>query len=42
MNNKILELEKSLFKYEFMSDTTYLDEIIDDKYIELRKSGKKL
>lgn len=41
MNNKILELEKSLFKYEFMSDTTYLNKIIDDKYIEVGKSGKK-
>ena len=41
MNNKILELEKSLFKYEFMSDITYLNEIIDDKYIEVGKSGKK-
>ena len=29
MNNKILEAEKSLFKYEFMSDITYLNEIID-------------
>ena len=41
MNNKILELEKSLFKYEFMSDITYLNEIIDEKYIEVGKSGKK-
>ena len=41
MNNKILELEKSLFKYEFMSDITYLNEIIDDKYMEIGKSGNK-
>jgi len=41
MNNKILEAEKSLFKYEFMSDITYLNEIIDDEYIEIGKSGKK-
>lgn len=41
MTNIILELEKSLLKIEFMSDTTYLDEIIDDKYIEVGKSGKK-
>lgn len=41
MNNKILELEKSLFKYEFMSDIAYLNRIIDDKYIEVGKSGKK-
>ena len=41
MNKKILELEKSLFKYEFMSNISYLNEIIDDKYIEVGKSGKK-
>lgn len=41
MKNKILELEKSLFKYEFMSDIQYLNKIIDDKYIEVGKSGKK-
>lgn len=41
MNNKVLELEKSLFKYEFMSDREYLSKIIDDKYIELGKSGRK-
>lgn len=41
MKDKILKLEKSLFKYEFMSDVTYLNEILDDKYIELGKSGKK-
>jgi len=41
MNFKILELEKSLFKYEFLSDIAYLNEIIDDKYIEIGKSGKR-
>lgn len=41
MNNEILKLEKNLFKYEFMSDIIYLNEIIDDKYIEVGKSGKK-
>ena len=41
MKNKILELEKSLFKYEYMTDIVYLNEIIDDKYIEVGKSGKK-
>ena len=36
---KILELEKSLFKYEYMSNKEYLDNIIDDNYKELGKSG---
>ena len=35
----ILELEKSLFKYEYMSNKEYLDNIIDDNYKELGKSG---
>lgn len=42
MKNKILELEKSLFKYEFMSNIDYLNEIVDDKYIEIGKSGKMI
>lgn len=37
--DKILELEKSLFKYEYMSNKEYLDNIIDDNYKELGKSG---
>lgn len=37
----ILELEKSFFKIEFMSDTAYLDETIDDQYIEIGKTGKQ-
>ncbi len=41
MNKQILKLEKSLFKYECMSDATYLDKIIDDNFIEIGKSGKK-
>ncbi len=41
MNNRVLELEKSLFKHEYMSDVTYLDEIIDDNFTEVGKSGKK-
>ena len=41
MKNKILELEKSLFKYEYMTDIAYLNEIIDDQYIEVEKSGKQ-
>ena len=40
MKNKILELEKSLFKYEYMTDIAYLNEIIDDQYIEVGKLGK--
>ena len=35
----LLELEKSLFKVEFMSDLNYLDSIIDDNFIECGKSG---
>ena len=40
MNEKILNLEKSLFKYEYMSNIEYLNSIIDDTYKELGKSGK--
>ena len=36
---EILELEKSLFKLEYMSNRDYLNEIIDDSYLELGKSG---
>ena len=39
MNEKILNLEKSLFKYEYMSNIEYLDSIIDDTYEEIGKSG---
>ena len=42
MDKKILELEKSLFKYEYMSNIKYLDDIIDDNYTELGKSGKMI
>ena len=41
MDNEILELEKSLFKYEFISDISYLNKIIDNNYIEIGKSGNK-
>ncbi len=41
MNKRVLELEKSLFKHEYMSDVTYLNEIIDDHFMEVGKSGKK-
>ncbi len=41
MEKRLLELEKSLFKYEYMSDKEYLNNIIDDRYEELGKSGKK-
>ena len=40
MLDKILELENSLFKLEYMSNREYLDNIIDDNYKELGKSGK--
>lgn len=40
MEKIILELEKSLFKYKFMSNITYLNEIIDDSYKEIGKSGR--
>ena len=42
MMNKILELEKSLFKYEYMSDVDYLNNVIDDSYLEVGKSGYKI
>ena len=40
MDEKILKLEKSLFKYEFMSNKEYLNNIIDNDYKELGKSGR--
>lgn len=42
MNNNILELEKSLFKYEYMSNVDYLNSVIDDNYLEVGKSGYKI
>ena len=42
MDDRILELEKSLFKYEYMSNRKYLNDIIDDKYEEIGKSGKRI
>ena len=41
MEKTILEMEKSLFKYEYMSNKEYLNNILDDRYEELGKSGKK-
>ena len=41
MEEKLLKLEKSLFKYEYMSNLDYLNNIIDDRYEEVGKSGKK-
>ena len=35
----ILELEKSLLKYDYMSNKEYLNNIIADNYKELGKSG---
>lgn len=37
--DKILELEKSLFKLEYMSNKDYLNNILDDNYLECGKSG---
>lgn len=41
MDKKILELEKSLFKLEYVSNLDYLNSIIDDSYEEVGKSGLK-
>jgi len=40
MEKKILDLEKSLFKYEHMSDPEWLDRVIHDKFVECGKSGR--
>ena len=40
MKNRILELEKSLFKQIYMNDIDYLNNIIHDKFMECGKSGK--
>ncbi len=42
MDKTILELEKSLFQYKYMSDVTYLERILDDDYLEVGKSGKRI
>ena len=39
MNNEILNLEKSLFKIEYMNNKEYLNNIISDDYLEIGKSG---
>ena len=41
MEQRILNLEKSLFKYKYTSDINYMNSIIDDDYEEIGKSGKK-
>lgn len=41
MKDKILKLEKSLFKHEYMSNVDYLKNVIDEKYLEVGKSGRK-
>lgn len=38
--DNILELEKSLFKVEYMTNIEYLNNILDDNYLECGKSGK--
>ena len=39
MKDEILKLEKDLFKYEKISNNKWLDNIIDDSFIECGKSG---
>ena len=38
--NKLLELEKSLFKVKFMQDRAYLDKVLSDDYLECGRSGR--
>lgn len=40
MKSELLELEKNFFKYEYMSNYNYLNNTIDDSYIEVGKSGR--
>lgn len=42
MKNKILKLEKRLFKHEYMSNVHYLKNVIDEKYLGVGKSGRKM
>ena len=39
MKEKILNLEKDLFKYEKISNIDWLNNIIDDNFVECGKSG---
>lgn len=39
MDKEILQLEKDLFKYEKISDINWLNNIIDDDFVECGKSG---
>lgn len=40
MGNDILVLEKSLFKYEYMSNREWLENVIHDNFVECGKSGR--
>lgn len=39
MKNEILELEKNLFKLEYMSNKEWLENTIHDNFVECGKSG---
>ena len=39
MRDKILELEKSLFKLEYMSNEDYLKQVLHKNFLECGKSG---
>ena len=39
---EILELEKSLFEVKYMNNKEYLNNLIDDDYLEIGKSGKMI
>lgn len=39
MKNKILELEKNLFKYEYISNRKWLENTIHNNFVECGKSG---
>lgn len=39
MENAILELEKNFFKYDYISNTKWLDKTIHDNFKECGKSG---
>lgn len=39
IKGQIFDLEKKLFKYEYMSDRKWLEDTIHDKFLECGKSG---
>ena len=39
MENEILDLEKMLFKYDYISNKEWLENVIHDDFIECGKSG---